>query len=295
MTYKLPIKLYDVTFHNRLLNSAGCWCTTEQELTDLLESHCGGIVSKSCLFEPYKGNPHPRVFYNEVLSINSTGLANQGYLFYNNIGKEITKFKPYIISIGVKNIDETFKMIQSIEKNQYCDFIELNISCPNIIGKPILGYNISECLMFFSRLFSRKDHHAIINNTNKLKIGLKLPPYFDQVQLKEMSDIINTFPIKYICSINGMPNGLVLNEFHEKVIEPNDGIGGMGGCVAKPFGLSNVKSFRRLLPTLPIIGCGGISTKKDIEDYFSVGASLVQIGTQLIREGPSCFERLLKN
>ena len=59
--YSQPVKLYDVTFKNRLLNSAGCWCTTEKELIDLVNSDCGGIVSKSCLLNPYDGNPKPDI------------------------------------------------------------------------------------------------------------------------------------------------------------------------------------------------------------------------------------------
>ena len=115
----------------------------------------------------------------------------------------------------------------------------------------------------------------------------------DVILLKQIALIINKYPVKYIATINGMPNGLVLNEKHVKSIQPNNGIGGIGGPCVKPFGLSNVKMFHELLPNIPIIGCGGISNAKDVKDYLSVGAVLVQIGSRVVLESPSCFTRLL--
>ena len=289
LDYTLPYTLSGVTFKNRLLNSAGCWCTTENELLDLANSESGGVVSKSCLREEYGGNPKPRYYADEHNSINSTGLANLGHRFYNGIGERIREKKPYIVSMVVNR--DIFQMIRNVEKEQHCDFIELNISCPNIVGESILGYEFDACRDFFDTIF----HPSIVKDTDKLRFGLKLPPYFDRVHALEMASIIQHYPFKYISCINGMPNGLVLDENHEPVIRPNGGLGGMGGVVAKPFGLSNVKIFHGLLPDIPIIGCGGIATKKDIQDYLSVGASMVQIGTQVMREGPSCFSRLLKS
>ena len=289
LDYTLPYTLSGVTFKNRLLNSAGCWCTTEDELLDLANSESGGVVSKSCLREAYGGNPKPRYYADEHNSINSTGLANLGHLFYNEIGERIREKKPYIISMAVNR--DIFQMIRNVEKEQHCDFIELNISCPNIVGESILGYEVDACVDFFDTIF----HPSVTENSDKLQFGLKLPPYFSRSDVSDMTSVICRYPFKYISCINGMPNGLVLDENHEPVIRPNGGLGGMGGVVAKPFGLANVKMFHELLPEMPIIGCGGIATKKDIQDYLSVGASMVQIGTQVMKEGPSCFSRLLKS
>lgn len=262
----------NLIFKNKILNASGCWCTTKKELKDLENSNCGGIVSKSCLFEKYEGNPQPRIYLSENVSLNSVGLANEGFKFYDSL-----KFsKPYIISIGVKDIELTFQMLKIIKH----DFIELNISCPNI-NKPILGYDPDSLDDFLERLF-------LICDKN---IGLKLPPYFDNSLLEKIANIINKYPLTYICCVNGIPNGLILDKNFNNVIKPNDGIGGIGGSYIKPFGLANVKKFNRLVKC-PIIGCGGIKNKKDIEEYFSVGASLVQIGTELMIKGPKIFDEL---
>ena len=43
-----------------------------------------------------------------------------------------------------------------------------------------------------------------------------------------------------------------------------------------------------------IIGCCGIQSGMDIFEFILSGASAVQVGTQLLREGPICFNRLEK-
>lgn len=278
-----PFILNNVYFNNRLLNASGCWCTNEKELLELNNSESGGVVSKSCTLEPFSGNKFPRYYHNDILSINSTGLANNGWKYYNEIGYKITK--PYFISIGVKNIDNTLDILKDLAISDLYNFIELNVSCPNIIGKSILGYDLEETDNFLNQVFN------IIKNKN---IGLKLPPYFDISFIKKFVNIIKKYPISFITTINGMPNGLVLDHNHKPVIYPNNGIGGIGGKSVKPFALSNVYHFHQLLPNLPIIGCGGISTRKDVQDFLSCGASLVQIGTQLVKDGPSIFKNILK-
>ena len=68
------------------------------------------------------------------------------------------------------------------------------------------------------------------------------------------------------------------------MLDVNDGIGGIAGASIKPFGLANVYALHRELPSLPIFGCGGVSTARDVEEYLSVGASMVQVGTALLHE-----------
>ena len=77
------------------------------------------------------------------------------------------------------------------------------------------------------------------------------------------------------------------------LIEPKNGLGGIGGDYCKPIALANVRQFYNLL-NIPIIGCGGIKNGTDIFEHILAGASAVQIGTQLVKEGPKCFARLEK-
>ena len=78
-------------------------------------------------------------------------------------------------------------------------------------------------------------------------------------------------------------------------IVPKKGLGGVGGIYCKPIALSNVFQFyQHLGKKLTIIGCGGVQSGQDAYEHILCGASAVQIGTQLVREGPDCFTRIEK-
>mgnify|MGYP001321170490 CR=1 FL=1 len=47
-------------------------------------------------------------------------------------------------------------------------------------------------------------------------------------------------------------------------------IKGIGGALVKPFGLANVRALHRELPSLPLIGCGGVCTAQDVKEYLAV-------------------------
>ena len=71
---------------------------------------------------------------------------------------------------------------------------------------------------------------------------------------------------------------------------------GIGGKYIKPIALSNVRNFylefqKRNLD-IDIIGCGGIETGIDVFEHILAGAKMVQVGTQLYKEGPEVFVRL---
>ena len=77
------------------------------------------------------------------------------------------------------------------------------------------------------------------------------------------------------------------------IIHPKGGYGGIGGIHCKPTALSNVNKFyHRLGDRLDIIGCGGITTGRDVFEHILCGASAVQVGTCFLEEGLSCFDRL---
>ena len=79
------------------------------------------------------------------------------------------------------------------------------------------------------------------------------------------------------------------------MIKPKGGFGGLGGTMIKPVALANVRAFWKLFAgRIPIIGTGGIVSGTDVFEHILCGASAVQIGTALVDEGVSVFQRLEK-
>ena len=295
----LTVKIGDCIFDNPIMNASGPKCTNKEELMDLLFSDSCAIVSKSCTKEARVGNDYPRYYDNKYLSINSMGLPNHGYEYYkdliDNLSSNISK--PYIISIAglcltdnILIINEISKKIDSLYEEKKIG-IEINLSCPNIINKGQLAYDFSNMDIYLASLFE----NIILNISNFKMIGIKLPPYFELHQFKIVADIIKKYPIDFITTINSIGNGLVLDYKNEKPeIVPKEGLGGLGGSIVKPTGLSNVFNFAKQFVNtdIKIIGVGGIEKGSDVFEYLLAGASAVQVGTHYYREGIKCFTDL---
>ena len=274
-------------FANPLMNASGVHCMTTQELDELAHSEAGAFITKSCTINERKGNPEPRYFDVPLGSINSMGLPNLGFSYYLEYALAYEKVQenqnqPLFFSIAGMSVQENLEMLEKIEKSGFNGITELNLSCPNVPGKPQLAYDFEATYETLKEVFS------IFSKP----LGIKLPPYFDFAHFDQMADILNQFPLTYVNAINSVGNGLYIDTEQEAVvIKPKEGFGGIGGEYIKPTALANVRAFyTRLKPEIQIIGTGGIRTGQDAFEHLLCGASMLQIGTELHKEGPEIFD-----
>lgn len=278
-------------FANPLMNASGVHCMTTQELDELAHSEAGAFITKSCTINERKVNPEPRYFDVPLGSINSMGLPNLGFSYYLEYALAYEKVQenqnqPLFFSIAGMSVQENLEMLEKIEKSGFNGITELNLSCPNVPGKPQLAYDFEATYETLKEVFS------IFSKP----LGIKLPPYFDFAHFDQMADILNQFPLTYVNAINSVGNGLYIDTEQEAVvIKPKEGFGGIGGEYIKPTALANVRAFyTRLKPEIQIIGTGGIRTGQDAFEHLLCGASMLQIGTELHKEGPEIFSRIIK-
>ncbi|MBA2251419.1 MAG: dihydroorotate oxidase [Nitrospirales bacterium] len=284
MAPDLTTTIAGIRFPTCFMNAAGALCVTEEELRRLGRSHGGAIVTKSMTVEPRTGNPEPRYYGFPSGSINSMGLPNLGYAAYAKLIPALREFgKPVIASVaGLCEAD--FVKIATVINESRPDLIEVNLSCPNIPGKPQIGYDAEDS----ERLLEQ------VRRVITVPMGVKLPPYFDPAHHERMARVIERVGVEFLSLINSVGNGLVVDPERESVvIKPKGGFGGLGGPLIKPIALANVRAFWKLLGgRIPIIGVGGVVTGTDAFEHFLCGASAVQIGTVLVEEGVGTFERL---
>lgn len=301
----LETHIGNIKLKNPFINASGCWCYDSNELDQLMCSDSGSFITKTITLNPRTGNSKPRYYDNTYLSINSMGLPNMGFNYYNdyNLSRQksiLYKSKPFFMSISTMNFTDTNNMLLQLQNNSFNGIsgIEFNISCPNIEGKGQLGYDHEQLDSFLTNL---SEINLFDISRNNLAIGLKMSPYFDKYQFEQISDIIKKYPrIDFLTCINGIGRGLVVDFLNEtSVIKPNNGLGGLGGSVVKPVGLSNTYQFKQIFgDKIDIVGCGGVSNAMDAFEYILSGASCVSVGTQLMKSGPQLFTRLnqdLKN
>ncbi|MFV0557865.1 MAG: dihydroorotate oxidase [Enterococcus sp.] len=282
----LETSFLNYEFANPLMNASGVHCMSVTELDELKNSAAGAYITKSCTLQLREGNPEPRYFDVPLGSINSMGLPNNGFDYYLDyaIRYEKEEKRPLFFSIAGMSVAENVEMLQKIQASDFTGVTELNLSCPNVPGKPQVAYDfeltekiLTEVFAFFTK-----------------PLGVKLPPYFDLAHFDTMAAILNKFPLTYVNSINSIGNALYIDVENEAVvIKPKDGFGGIGGEYVKPTALANVRAFyTRLNPEIKIIGTGGIVTGQDAFEHLLCGATMLQIGTELHKEGPAIFERV---
>jgi len=273
-----------VKFDSYICNASGPLDASFEELQSLGESKSSAIMMKSCTIEPREGNPEPRYVRLPHGAIQSMGLPNLGYKKYLEFVKELKKYsKPIIASVSGLSLDDYVVMVKEFQKSNV-DLIEVNLSCPNIEGKPQVAYDFEQSEKILSA----------IKGLGKIPLGLKLPPYNDFSFQKQMAELILKYDIKFITCINSIGNTLVIDpEKESTIIKPKKGFGGLSGEYIKPVALANVRAFYELLNgKVSIFGVGGINTGSDAFEFLLAGADAVQVGTVFEKEGSGCFERI---
>jgi len=282
-------------------NASGPRSGASQALAKVATSSAGAILSKSATLEAQNGNPLPRVWHSDdnTASMNSEGLPNSGIDYYissatiDEIFEDCDTKKPYLVSISGKTLADNLVMMDRIADaiasgEKRISGVELNLACPNVIGKPIIAYDFDQ-LRDILETISRKNYTFVL--------GLKLPPYLDGKHLQQAASIINEYSgmVSYVVCINTIGNALSVDPVSEApFISSNGGLAGLSGPSSKFTALANVRQMRQQLKSeIDVIGVGGISTGEDVFLFLLCGASAVQVGTTHWKEGSKCFDRIV--
>ena len=261
------------------MNAAGPWASSLDKLQSVHKGGSGAVVTKTFTIEPASGNEEPNQYFSKDFSINSVGLSNKGSAYFISAVSKLGKDKPIIASVAEESNNKILELVEIV--SPHFDGIELNLSCPNIKSKEPLAYSLHQLDILLEKLFK------VVG----IPVGLKLPPYITRGQIANTAAVLRKYPINHIVLINTYPLASILVD-GEKVIMPNDGVGGLGGKSLKPIALAHVILFKKYMPDTPIIGVGGIETKEDVRDFIKAGASAVQVGTALHSHGLDLLDEL---
>ncbi|KRN27545.1 dihydroorotate dehydrogenase 1a [Lactobacillus selangorensis] len=280
-------KLGPFQFQNVVMNAAGVRSFTTEELDKLVQSQAGGVIAKSTSQTFEQGNQAPRYADTDLGSIHSMGLPREGLSYYLDaaLKQQDQVSKPLFLSVNGKNRDDNLAMLQQINASHFKGITELMLASP-YSPQISLGYRVNDMDALLKDVFSFFTK----------PLGVKLPPYFDEDLFDQVAAVLNRYPLLYVNCISGLPNGLVINPHTETVmLRPQHGFGNIGGQYVKPTALANVRAFyKRLDPKIQIIGTGGVQTGEDLFEHILCGASVVQVGTALSKEGPHIFGRLTR-
>ena len=173
------------------------------------------------------------------------------------------------------------------EMHHYVDYFVVNVSSPNTPG--LRELQEKETLRKILR------HLQMINNGKAVAkpILLKIAPDLTQEQLNDVVDLAMEIKLDGFVATNTTIDRDGLN--HELEIGSRES-GGLSGSPLQKRSTEIVKYiFEKTNGEIPIIASGGIFTGADAKDKFDAGASLVQVWTGFIYEGPGIVKNICKH
>lgn len=280
-----------------VMNAAGTAKTLE-DVRRLAAAPIGAIVVGSITMEPREGNPGTVYAWEGEYSLNSLGLPNGGWSYYQGVLAEMGRTahaagKKLIVSIAAMGIQETKELARRCADSG-ADAIELNAACPNVWNdgtqKSLLCFDSDELLYYLWDMVGP--------GGTTIPYFVKVAPYSDPGALGRVAETLTEAPgnVTAVVCCNTFPNALDFRTDGEpRTATP---LAGLGGRSMKPIALGQVYQFRRLLHdgsegrAIDVIGCGGIVTARDVRDYQRAGAAGVQVATAYLERGPKVFREI---
>lgn len=297
---KLERNLFGLTFKNPVGLAAG-FDKNAVLYNELANFGFGFIEIGTVTPEGQEGNPKKRLFRlkNDQGIINRMGFNNEGLAA---AVCELKKNKGKIIIGG--NIG---KNTQTLPENYtqdylscfeglhpYVDYFVLNVSCPNVGSHAKL--NDKAYLLELIRACQQLNQKLVNNsseNQNLKPILLKIAPDLNNNQLDEIIELVSETKIDGVIASNTSTDRANLTTSDERLQEI-----GNGGLSGQPIKNKSTAVIRYLSKNsnnaFPIIGVGGIHSAKDALEKIEAGATLVQIYTGFIYEGPSIIKKINK-
>jgi len=246
---------------------------------------CGSITAR-----PYGGNPKPRLW--RLIPHNSLiiyyGLKNRGA---KAIARYLKKPRfPLGISIAKTNCKETvdtdnaiadyYESLQILEP--FADYLTINISCPNAFG----GQPFTDQTRL-NKLLAKLDEHP-----SKKPRYIKVSPDLTKKQVDDLLDVAQQHKVNGFICCNLVKKRETTNIPKEDF--PTDKGGLSGAPVRKPSTDMIRYIYKKTRGKFTLIGCGGIFTAEDAYEKIKAGASLLQMITGMIFNGPTTMKEINK-
>jgi len=288
-----PIEVMGLTFPNRVGLAAGLDKNGDY-LSALSALGFGFVEIGTVTPRPQSGNPKPRLFRlpEAEAIINRMGFNNLGV---DHLVEQVkAAHVPAIVGINIgKNIDTAVDDAVSdyligLEKvYQYADYVTINISSPNTPGLRKLQFG--ESLKALLGALKDKQTHLHQLNNRYVPMAVKVAPDLDDAEVAELADTFTMFEIDGVIATNTtMARDKVAGLKHA------DEAGGLSGRPVFAQSTEIVRQFRASLPEgMPIIAAGGIMSGQDAIAKIEAGASLVQIYSGFIYQGPELITEMI--
>lgn len=287
----LETSLFGLKFKNRIGLAAG-FDKNASFYNDFSYLGFGFIEIGTITPKAQDGNPKPRLFRlkSDEAIVNRMGFNNGGIeLAIKNLKKRKTSIiiggnigKNKITPNDKANDDylECFKALYP-----YVDYFVVNVSSPNTPN--LRALQEKEPL---TELLSLLQQENVLMPAKK-PILLKIAPDLNTNELDDVIDVVQT------CQLDGIvATNTTLDRSNLKATKKQIDVIGAGGLSGKPLTTKSTEIIRYIYQKtngkIPIIGVGGIHSPQDAIEKLEAGASLIQLYTGFIYEGPGLIKKI---
>lgn len=213
------------------------------------------------------GNETPRIAECKNGMINAVGLQNPGV--HHVIEHELFEMKEYfhkkvIANVSGFSVEDYAYTCSLLDKEEQVGLLEVNVSCPNVHGGGMSFGTQPECAAEVTR--------AVKAVTTKPVIIKLSPNVTDIVSIAKACEEAGA---DGICLINTLL-GMRIDTKRRKPVIANK-MGGFSGDAVFPVAVRMVYQVSKAC-SIPVMGCGGVSTAADVIEMMMAGATAVQVG-----------------
>jgi dihydroorotate dehydrogenase (NAD+) catalytic subunit len=228
----------------------------------------GAVVVKSLSFDPWPGNPAPRVHETTAGMLNAVGLQGPG------VAAWLADDLPPLLATGAR-------VVASIWGRTVADYeraalalaqapaevvaVEVNLSCPNLEARAD---------MFAHSTSATEEAMAATAACGRPRWAKLSPNVADLAEIAAAARRGGAEAVTLVNTVLGMAVDVETRSYRLA-----NGGGGLSGPAIHPVAVRAVHDVHHAHPDLPIVGVGGVASGADAVELLLVGASAVQVGT----------------
>jgi dihydroorotate dehydrogenase len=282
----LPITRFGLSFSNPVGLAAG-FDKNGIALHGLAALGFGFIEAGTVTYHPQPGNPRPRLFRlrEDQALINRAGFNNEGAAAFARRVQEHRADCVLGVSIGKSKItpleEATEDYLASFELvHKVADYIAVNVSSPNTPQLRELQQSQQLSALLAALQARRRELQK------KVPLLVKLSPDLERRDLETIAEVIEQSQVDGIIATNTTVSRDNLLTDAQRVAACGD-----GGLSGRPLRSRSTRMIAELYELtrgrIPLIGVGGIFNAEDAWEKIGAGASLVQLYTGFIYQGPN--------
>lgn len=261
----LTTHLGPLTLANPVMPASGCFGPELGQVIGL--SELGALVTKTVFSAVRAGNDPHRITDTSTGVLNSVGIPSPGVERFTE--STLIAYRepgvPVIVSVGGLAVHEYWDITTQLADEQV-EALEVNVSCPNLEhGGLTIGTDPDQVYDVV---------RGMVDRAGDIPVIVKLTPNVTSIaELAQASESAGAVAVTVANTFVGLAIDIDLRR-------PVLGhvTGGVSGPLIKPLALRLVWEAAQAV-TIPVIGCGGISSTSDAMEFLLAGATAVQIGT----------------